>query len=46
VQKFLGHSCMKGLIPPWISDLDTIKLQHYVLSNVREGVRDHLVGVR
>jgi hypothetical protein len=50
VQKFLGHSCMKGMIPPWISNLDTIKVQHYVLSSVREGVRegvrDHLVGVR
>jgi hypothetical protein len=46
VQKFLGNSCMKGMIPPWISNLNTIKLQHYVLSSVREGVRDHLVGVR
>jgi hypothetical protein len=46
VQKFLGHSCMKGMIPPWRSNLDTIKLQHYVLSSLIEGVRDHLVGVR
>jgi hypothetical protein len=29
-----------------MTDLDTIKLQHSVLSSVRESVRDHVLGVR
>jgi hypothetical protein len=46
VQKFLGHTSMKDMILPWMIDLDTIKLQHSVLSSMKEGVRDHLLGVR
>jgi hypothetical protein len=45
VTKFLGHSKMKGMIPPFLRDLETMKLQDSVMSNMRDGLKDHLVGV-
>lgn len=44
IQKFLGHTAMKTMIPPFLSNLKTVKLQHSVVSSVRTGMRDHLVG--
>jgi hypothetical protein len=35
---------MKDIVPPFLSDLGTLKLQNSVISSVREGMRDHLVG--
>jgi hypothetical protein len=46
VQRFLGHSYMKEMIPPYLKDLQTIKLQQFVFSSIREGIKDHLVGVK
>jgi hypothetical protein len=45
VTKFLGHSKKKGMILPFLRDLETVKLQDSVMSNVRDGLKDHLVGV-
>jgi hypothetical protein len=36
---------MKGMIPPFLSNLETMKLQDSVMSNVRDGLKEHLVGV-
>jgi hypothetical protein len=44
IQKFLSHVDMKDIVPPFLSDLETLKLQNSVISSVREGMRDHLVG--
>jgi hypothetical protein len=44
IQKFLGHIAMKAMIPPFLSNLKTVKLQHSVVLSVRIGMRDHLVG--
>jgi hypothetical protein len=46
IQRFLGHSSMKEMIPPYLKDLQTIKLQQSIFSSVREGIKDHLVGVK
>jgi hypothetical protein len=35
---------MKDIVPPFLSDLGTLKVQNSVISSVREGMRDHLVG--
>ena len=35
---------MKAMIPPFLSNLKIVKLQHSIVSSVRTGVRDHLVG--
>jgi hypothetical protein len=45
-QKFLGNSHIKKLIPPSLSNLETFMLQDSVLSSVREGLKDYLVGVK
>ena len=45
-QKFLENSHIKRLIPASLSNLDTFMLQDSVLSSVREGLKDHLVGVK
>ena len=45
-QKFLGNNHIKRLIPASLSNLDTFMLQDSVLSSVREGLKDHLVGVK
>jgi hypothetical protein len=45
VTKFLDNSKMKGMILPFLSNLVIIKLQDSVMSNVRDGMKDHLVGV-
>ena len=37
---------MKDIVPPYLRNLDTVKLQDSVLSSVREGIREHLVGVK
>jgi hypothetical protein len=36
---------MKGMIPPFLRDLETMKLQDSVMSNMRDGLKDHLVGM-
>jgi hypothetical protein len=46
VQRFMGHSSMKEMIPLYLKDLQTIKLQQSIFSSVREGIKDHLVGVK
>ena len=33
------------MIPPVLRNLDTVKLQHSVISTLRDGMKDHLVGV-
>ena len=35
---------MKAMIPPFLSNLKTVKLQHSIVSSMRTGMRDHLVG--
>ena len=35
---------MKAMIPPFLSNLKTMKLQHSVVLSVRTDMRDHLVG--
>ena len=45
-QKFLGNNNIKRLIPASLSNLETLMLQDLVLSSVREGLKDHLVGVK
>jgi hypothetical protein len=35
---------MKAIIPPFLSNLKIVKLQHSVVSSMRTGMRDHLVG--
>jgi hypothetical protein len=45
-QKFLGNSQIKRLIPTSLSNLETFMLQDSVLSSVRDGLKDHLVGVK
>ena len=45
-QKFLGNSNIKRLIPASLSNLETFMLQDSVLSSVREGLKDHIVGVK
>ena len=45
-QKFLGNSNVKRLIPASLSNLEIFMLQDSVLSSVREGLKDHLVGVK
>jgi hypothetical protein len=44
IQKFLSHAVMKDIVPPFLIDLGTLKLQNSVISSVREGMTDHLVG--
>lgn len=44
VEKVLGHTCMADITPAYLTDLESVKLGHSVLSNVREGMREHLVG--
>ena len=39
-------SSMKIMIPPCMSDLDSIRLEHSILASVRDGVKDHLLGAR
>ena len=46
VQRFLGHSSMKEMIPLYLKDLQTIKLQQSIFSSDREGIKDQLVVVR
>jgi hypothetical protein len=46
VQKFLGHSYVKEMIPPFLSKMETVKLQHHIVSSIREGMKEHLVGVK
>jgi hypothetical protein len=46
VHRFLAHNYMEDMIPSYLKDLETIKLQHSVFSSVREGIRDHLVGIK
>jgi hypothetical protein len=35
---------MKAIIPPFLSNLKIVKLQHSVVLSVRIGMREHLVG--
>ena len=44
VEKLLGHTCMADITPAYLSNLESVKLGHFVLSSVREGMREHLVG--
>jgi hypothetical protein len=37
---------MTGMIPPFLNNLEFVKLQSNIISSVREGLRDHLVGVK
>ena len=37
---------MKEMIPPYLKDLQTIKLQQSNLSSIREGIKNHLVGMK
>ena len=46
IQKFLQHLSVENMIVPYLTNLKNVKLQHSVLSNVREGVKDHLVVVK
>ena len=36
---------MFGMIPPFLRNLDTVKFKHSVISALRDGMKDHLVGV-
>jgi hypothetical protein len=46
VQKFLSHNIMTGMIPPFLENLESVKLQSNIISSMREGLKDHLVGVK
>jgi asparagine synthetase A len=37
---------MTGMIPPFLNNLEFVKLQSNIISSVREGLRDHLIGVK
>ena len=43
IQKFLSHVFIKDIVPPFLSDLGTLKLQNSVISSVWEDMRDHWV---
>jgi hypothetical protein len=46
VEKLLGHTCMADIIPAYLTNLESVKLGHSVLANVREGITEHLVGAK
>ena len=37
---------MKEMIPPFLRDMGSFKLQNHVVSSVRDGMRNHLAGVK
>jgi hypothetical protein len=37
---------MTGMIPPFLNNLELVKLQSNIISSMREGLRDYLVGVK
>ena len=44
IEKFLGHEVLHGMVPDFLVDPSKVKLRHSVLSNLKEGMVDHLIG--
>jgi hypothetical protein len=45
-EKLLSHLLLKGMVPPHLRCLETVKLNDLVVSNIKDGMREHLVGMR
>ncbi len=46
IQKFLNHSLLKDMVPPYLTDLRVVKHKYDVLQNMKEGINTHLASCR
>lgn len=46
VVKFLSHPIMQDVIPPFLKNLEAVKHNHAIISNMKMGISAHLSGVR
>lgn len=46
LEKFLGQQVLGAMVPDFLKNPSEVKMRHSVLTNFREGITDHLVGVR
>ncbi len=46
IGKFLSHSLLKDMVPPYLTNLRVEKHKYDVLQNMKEGINTHLVGWR
>lgn len=46
IEKLLGQQLLHGMVPDFLVDPSKVKLRHSVLNNLKEGMVDHLIGVR
>jgi hypothetical protein len=45
-EKLLSRPLLKRMVPPHLRCLEIVKLNHLVVSNIKDGMREHLVGNR
>jgi len=46
IGKFLNHSLLKNMVPPYLTDPGVVKHKFDVLQNMKEGINTHLAGCR
>lgn len=46
IEKLLGQHLLVGMVPDFLVDTDKVKLRHSVMSNLKGGMTDHLLGAR
>ncbi len=46
IGKFLSHSLLKDMVPPYLTNLRVVKHKYDVLQNMKEGINTHLAGCR
>ena len=46
IEKFIAHPLIQGMIPDYLSDLPTVKLNYEVIGNIKSGMTSHCVGSR
>jgi len=44
IEKTLSHPMARNFLPPYLNDLATIKRNHEVVQNLKDGMNTHLVG--
>jgi len=46
IMKILGQPVLRQMVPPFLRDLAEVKLRHEILGSLKEGMHNHLVGLR
>jgi hypothetical protein len=46
IGKFINHSLLKDMVPPYLSDLGVVKHKYDVLQNMKEGINTHSTSRR